>query len=207
MYARTSMIQGDPAKADEAIAHVRDTVLPAVTAMPGCVGMSLLVDRGTGRAVATTAWESEEAMQATAEVVRPLRSGAEQILGGSASTVDTWEVSAVHRDHAVPDGACARVTWLHGEPGAVERAPDVFKMALLPKFQEMPGFCSASHMVDRAGGRWVGTVIFDSRQDLEASRDPAAALRQAATREIGATVDEVAEFEVALAHLHIPEMA
>jgi hypothetical protein len=71
----------------------------------------------------------------------------------------------------------------------------------------MPGFCSASHMVDRAGGRWVGTVIFDSRQDLEASRDPAAALRQAATREIGATVDEVAEFEVALAHLHIPEMA
>ena len=32
-------------------------------------------------------------------------------------------------------------------------------------------------------------------------------LRERATTELGATVDEVAEMEVALAHLHVPEMA
>ena len=88
-----------------------------------------------------------------------------------------------------------------------ERAIDMFRMVVLPKVQEMDGFCSASFMVDRGAGRAVGTVTFDSREQLDASREAVAAMRAAATQEMGATVDEVAEMEVALAHLHVPEMA
>ena len=62
-------------------------------------------------------------------------------------------------------------------------------------------------MVDRGAGRAVGTFTIDSREQLDASRETVAAMREAATREMGATVDEVAEMEVALAHLHVPEMA
>ena len=75
MYARTTTIQADLAKIDAGIAHVRDQVLPTVTAMDGCVGMSLLVDRESGRCIATTAWESDAAMRDSAERYAPCARG------------------------------------------------------------------------------------------------------------------------------------
>lgn len=207
MYARTTTIQADPARLDEGIAHVRDQVLPSVTAMDGCVGMSMLVDRETGRCIATTAWESEDAMSASAEQVRPLRDDAAARLGSGISDVDAWEVVVFHRDHASPEGACARVTWLSGPTGIAERAADMFRMAVLPRVQDFEGFCSASLMVNRETGRAVATVSFESREHVERTRDSAKEIRERVSSEIGATVDEVAEMEVALAHLHVPEMA
>ena len=206
MFARTTTIQGDPSKIADGLAHVRDQILPAVTAMDGCVGMSMLVDRESGRCIATTAWESEAALQASAERVKPLRADAEQRLGTTTSSVDMWEVAVVHRDHATPDGACARVTWLSGDPGLAERSVDIYKMAILPRLQEWEGFCSASLLINRESGRIVGTVTFETRAQLEATREAAASLRQRASQEMQAKVDDVAEMEVALAHLHLPEL-
>lgn len=207
VHARTTIIQADPAKIDDGVAHVRDRVLGAVTAMDGSVGMSMLVDRESGRCIATTAWESEAAMRDSAERVIPLRDEAARALGASGSEVDTWELAVVHRDHALPDGAFARVTWLSGDSDTADRAVDIFKMVVLPKVQEFDGFCSASFLINREAGRAVGTVTFDTREQIERTREATARLREAATKEIGATVDEVAEFEVALAHLHVPELA
>ena len=206
MYARTTTMQGDPARIDAGIAHVRDQVLPAVTAMDGCIGMSMLVDRGSGRCIATTAWDSAEALRDSAERVRPLRDGAEQALGSSFTDVDTWEVAVVHREHATPDGACARVAWLSSSPDTMERAIDIFKMAVLPKLQALDGFCSASLMISRETGRTAGTFIYDSRAQLEATREAAGRLREAASKERGGTIDDVAEMDVAFAHLHVPEL-
>ena len=207
MYARTTTVQADPSKIDDGIAHVRDVVTPAITGIDGCVGMSMLADRASGRCVATSSWESEAAMRNSADHVRPLRDGAERALGATGSTVDTWEVAVVHRDHAMPDGACARVTWLSGMSDHAERAADVFRMAVLPRAQEFDGFCSASLLISRETGRAVSTVTFERRENLEASRDSAAAIREAASKDIGATIDDVVEMEVAFAHLHLPEMA
>jgi quinol monooxygenase YgiN len=206
VHARTTYLQADRSAIDDGIAYVRDEVIPTVTAMDGCVGMSLLVDRESGECIATTAWETHEAMAASAERVRPVRERAEQILGASTSDVAQWEVAVVHRDHASPDGACARVTWVSGAP-SIERVVDVYRMGILPRLQELDGFCSASLMTDRETGRAVGTVSFDSREAMERSRETTAAIRGAAVTEMGATVDRVAEMEVALAHLHVPEMA
>jgi len=63
-------------------------------------------------------------------------------LGSSGSEVHQWEVAVVHRDHAVPEGACARITWLKGDPSDADRAVDLFKMAVLPRVLEFAGFCS-----------------------------------------------------------------
>ena len=207
MHVRTTTTQADPARIDDGVAVIRDEVLPAVTAMDGCVGLSVLVDRESGRCIATTAWQSEAALLASAEAVRPVRDRGVQALGGSSSNVDAWEMAVVHRDHAAPSGACARVTWLSGDPSTADRAADVFRMVILPQVQELAGFCSASLFINREAGRAVGTVTFENRAALEASREPTARIRDKATREIGATVDEVAEMELALAHLHVPEMA
>ena len=177
MYARTTTIQADPSKIDDGIAMMRDEVTPKITAMDGCVGMSMLVDRASGRCIATSSWESEEALSASADRVRPLRDRAEQVLGATGSTVDSWEVEVVHRDHALPEGAWARITWLSGMGEDLDRATDVFRMAVLPKVQELDGFCSASLLTNRASGRAVATVTFESREQVEASRGAATAIR------------------------------
>ena len=207
MYARTTTVQADTSKIDDGIANVRDEVTPVITGIDGCVGMSMLADRASGRCIATSSWESEAALRDSADRVRPLRDGAERALGASTSTVDTWEVAVVHRDHAMPDGACARVTWLSGMADNGDRAADVFRMAVLPKVQELDGFCSASLLISRETGRAVSTVTFERREQVEASRDAASGISEAASRDIGSTIDEVAELEVAFAHLHLPEMA
>jgi hypothetical protein len=209
MYIRSTEIQGEPADIDAGLNLVREEIFPAVSAMDGCVGMSMLVDRLSGRCVTTTAWSSEEAMQASAPSVRPLRDRAERALGsGSGRYVHEWEVAVVHRDHAAPDGACARLTWLSGgDLHMLDDAIDMFRMVILPQIQELDGFCSASLMVDRETGRVVGTAAFDSRGTLEASREAATGIRERVIAELGATVDSVEEMEIAFAHLHVPEMA
>ena len=207
MFVRTTEVRADPAKIDDGIAVIRDEVFPTVSGMDGCAGMSLLVDRDSGRCIATTAWQSEDGMRASAQSVVPLRDRAVQSLGSSGSEVHQWEVAAVHRDHFVPDGAWVRVTWLSGDPTTIDRAIDTYKMAVLPRLEEIEGFCSASLMVDRAAGRAVGTVAFDSRRAMEASRNDAQSIRESVAGELGVNIDRVDEMEMAFAHLHVPEMA
>ena len=207
MFVRTTVIQADPARIDEGVNVVRERVFPAVSDIDGNVGMSLFVSRETGRCIACTAWQSQEAMQRSADQVIALRDDATQALGSTTSEVLPWEVAVVHRDHSAPEGACARITWLKGDPDTADRAVDVYRMAVLPRIQEFDGFCSASLFINRDAGRAVTTMTYDSREALEATRDSATQIRDGASREIGATVEAVEEMEVAFAHLHVPEMA
>jgi hypothetical protein len=93
------------------------------------------------------------------------------------------------------------------EPAQADRAIDMFKMATLPAIEDLEGFCSASLMVDRPSGRAVSSVTYDTLESMERSREGARAVRTAGIEEAGAEVLEVGEFELALAHLRVPEMA
>lgn len=207
MFVRTTEVQADPKKVDDGIGIVRDEVFPVVSEMDGCVGMSLLVNRESGRCIATTAWQTKEATLASADKVMSLRSRAEESLGSTGSEVHEWEVAVVHRDHAAPEGACARLTWLSGDPGTADRAIDTYRMAVLPRLEEMEGFCSASLMIDREGGRVVGTVVFDSDRSMDATGSDARTIRERVAEELGARIERVDEMELVFAHLHVPEMA
>jgi hypothetical protein len=61
--------------------------------------------------------------------------------------------------------------------------------------------------MDRSSGRAVSSTTFDSRDAMERNREQAKELRNTRTRELGADVLDVGEFELALAHLRVPEMA
>ena len=50
MYARSTSITGDAAQIDACIAFLREEVMPTITAMDGCMGISMLVDREAGAA-------------------------------------------------------------------------------------------------------------------------------------------------------------
>jgi hypothetical protein len=93
------------------------------------------------------------------------------------------------------------------EPGQADRVVDVYRMALLPVMQDYEGFCSASLLVDRASGFAVSSVTYDGFEATERSREKSDALREAGAREAGVEIVAVCEFELALAHLRVPEMA
>jgi heme-degrading monooxygenase HmoA len=206
VYARSSTFQAQVSSIDDGIAHIRDEVMPALQQIDGYLGLSLLVDRNSGRCIATSAWQSDEAMRGSVEQVRPLRDRAAEIFGGTAQ-VDEWEIAVLHRDHTSREGACVRATWIQVEPGQLDRAIDMYKMSSLPAMEELEGFCSASLLVDRGTGRAVSSATYDSREAMERNREQASTVRAAVTREAGAQVLEVCEFELALAHLRVPEMA
>lgn len=204
MYARSNTTHGDPRRMDGAIAYIRDEVLPVVRGMDGNVGLSMLADRDSGRSIVTSAWESEAAMHASAEHLRPMREGYTEMMGGQVDVLE-WEIAVLHRVHEAPEGACTRVTWTRIDPARVDEVLDAYKMTLLPKLEEMGGFCSASLLVDRREGRGAGTVTLADRQSLMDSRPVADANRENFTRAMGVEVLEVGEFELAVAHLRVPE--
>jgi quinol monooxygenase YgiN len=205
MYARSTTIQAQPASIDAGIAHVHDAVMPAISEVDGCIGISLLVDRQSGRCIATTAWDDEAAMHASAEQARPIRDRAAQAFGGSPA-IDEWEIAVLHRDHRSGPGACVRATWLRMRPDQFDRAIDFYRESVLPAIEELDGFCSASLMIDRASWRAVSSSTFDSLEAMQRNEDRARSLRTARLRDLGADQHDVGEFELALAHLRVPEL-
>lgn len=204
MFARSSTFRDRPADLDAGIAYVRDEVMPALQAMDGCIGLSMLVDRESGAGIVTSAWASEAAMRASEQAVGPLRDRAAERFG-SRPEVQEWEIALLHRVRTTGDGACARVTWTQTEPGMVEQQLDLFRTSVLPQLEDLPGFCSVSVMVDRRTGMGALAATYESRQAMEDSRDAAAGLRTESTQKVRAEIVDVAEFEVALAHLRVPE--
>ncbi|MEU7766923.1 hypothetical protein AB0B25_17575 [Nocardia sp. NPDC049190] len=207
MYARSSTIAAQPSSIDSGVAYLRDEVMSNLPQIEGWVGLSLLADRASGRCIATTAWESEAAVQASRERVRSLRDGLAQSLEGMVQLVEEWEIAVVHRDHPAGDGACTRCTWVQIDPSEVDQMIDTYKATVLPEVENLEGFCSSSLFVDRATGRGVGSTVLANREAMDNTRAMTDRLRTAATRRAGAAVLEIAEFDLAFAHLRVPEMA
>jgi hypothetical protein len=177
--------------------------MPALSEMDGCRGMSLLVDRESGRCILTSSWESQEAMRASAERVSPLRDRAAEIFRGR-TVVDQWQIAVLHRDHHSRPGACVRATWLRARPEQYERAIDFYRLAVLPAIENFAGFCSASLMLDPASARAVASVTFDSFAAMENSSAEACSLRTSLLRDLGVDQYDLGEFELAIAHLNVP---
>ena len=79
-------------------------------------------------------------------------------------------------------------------------------MTILPALEELEGFCSASLLVDRASGRGVFGG-FDSVEAMERNRDQLDRIRATGSQDVSAEVLDVCDFELAVAHLRVPEMA
>lgn len=174
--------------------------------MDGCIGLSAMVDRESGRCIITTAWETDEAMRASAEKASELRSQATEKLGGEIDKIEEWEIAVLHRDHRSTEGACVRATWVRMPPDQLDGGIEFYKSSVLPDVEALEGFCSASLLVDRASGRGVSSSTFDSREAMERNREQANSLRDTKIREAGAELLDECEFELALAHLRVPEL-
>jgi quinol monooxygenase YgiN len=204
MYARTTTVRGNPQSLDAAIAYLRDKVMPAIQALDGCVGLSMLCDRDSGRCIATTAWETEEAMHNSEGPLHAMRQRYADLMGGQPE-VQEWEIAVLHRVRQAPEGACCRVVWGRGDPAEEERVTDAFRMSLLPRLEDLPGFCSVSMLIDRENGRSASAVVYESRDAMNGAGKMATPMREEFSRQMGTQITEVAEFDLVLAHLRVPE--
>jgi hypothetical protein len=100
-----------------------------------------------------------------------------------------------------------RATWVKVGPDQIDRAIDFYKMTILPALEELEGFCSASLLLDRASGHGVASATFDSVEARERNKDQLDRLRATGSQEVAAEVLDVCDFELAVAHLRVPEMA
>ena len=206
MYARTTTLQSHTESIDAGISNVRGNVMSELEGIDGYIGLSLLIDRSSGRCIVTTAWETEEAMHASDEAVREIRRSAAEQFGGEPDVAE-WEIAVLHRDHESREGACVRATWVKVEPDQIERGIDIFKMGVLPALNDHEGLCSVSLLVDRATGRGVSSVAYDSLEALQHNMSKIEELRSASIQEASAEVLDECDFELAIAHLQVPEMA
>ena len=204
MYARSTTVHGDPRSVEVATSYVRDEVMPTVRGMDGCLGLSMLADSDTGRCIVTTSWRDEAALRSSEDAVRPSAERTAELLGGRPE-VQEWEIAAMHRVLEAPQGARSRVTWLRTEPAAVDRAVDAVRLSLMPKLDDLPGFCSVSVMVRRDDGLSVAAISYDSSVHLDQASEGAREFREEFAPALGIEVLDTAEFDVAIAHLRVPE--
>ena len=204
MYARSTTFKDRPEAIDDAITMVRDEVMPAVQEMEGCVGLSMLVDRTSGSCIVTTAWASLPDLESSAPRVAPMRDRAHRLFG-TRPEIRVWEIAVLHRAHTVGEDACARVTWSRLQREQMDEHRESFTTHLLPQVEQLPGFCSLSMLVDRETGLATIAVVYESREALERNRPAALELRAEAMRRLPSELLDVAEFEVPLAHLRVPE--
>ncbi|MEQ6901898.1 hypothetical protein [Nocardioides sp. YIM 152588] len=200
MFARSTTFHGRPGNIDAGINFVKNEAWPALERIEGCRGLSMLVDRQSGQCIATSSWDSEESMHAGDAALRPIRDRGRDILGATME-MDEWEIAVMHRSH---HGACCRVTWMEGDADAML---EMFRVGVLPALEESDGFCSVSVLVNRADSVGCATTVWESHTAMEASRAMADQLRAGVAAETGGGVAEVHEYDLAYAHLHVPEMA
>jgi heme-degrading monooxygenase HmoA len=93
MHARVTTLKMDPAKVDEMVDQLKREDLDKLKATDGFRGMTVLVDRSSGKGVGTTYWDSEEAMKAAEQIGEETRGRAAQAGGAEAPEVERFEVA------------------------------------------------------------------------------------------------------------------
>jgi len=205
MYVRATTISADPARIDEGVDFVRNSVVPAVNTLPGCLGLSAFVDRENALVTVSTAYETEQARAEADTLLTPLRAKGTRILGGGTPVTEFFELAVIDRLRPAEPGFWSRLTRVTIDPAQVDEAVDAYTSSTLNDVQLLPGYCSAVLLTDRARGMGVVSVTFDSRQHLADSRALAQQIRDSGLAKAGAEVVEVREAEIVIAGLKLPQ--
>ena len=93
MFARVSTFQGSPDRTAEGISVAREQILPAARLQDGFRGIYILFDRGSGRSLAITLWETEEDLRASEEAALRARTESAVTAGEVVLGVERYEVA------------------------------------------------------------------------------------------------------------------
>ena len=91
----------------------------------------------------------------------------------------------------------ARMTRLIGDPSSMEEAVQSYRDAL-SQFAEVDGNRGAFLLVDEAKGVGIGITLWETEDSMNTARDRANELRQRAAEQVGAKIEAVEEYQVAV---------
>ena len=92
MHARVTTLDMEPANVDQVRDRLESEDVPEFQKLDGYKGMTLLTDRQSGKTVAITFWESEDALRGSEEAVKDARRRAAEGGGGGEPQVERFEV-------------------------------------------------------------------------------------------------------------------
>jgi heme-degrading monooxygenase HmoA len=93
MYARVNHYQDSPENLDSSEQVAEKEIVPQLKQVAGFLGVLSMVDRTTGKSLAITFWESEEALRASETAADELRDEIKERTGSEIRTVDRYEVT------------------------------------------------------------------------------------------------------------------
>ena len=92
MFSRVNLLDVTPDRMDDVARVVRDIVHPAISNESGYVGYVVLGDRGAGKALGVTLWDSEWEREARDVRAREIRPRLERETGGTMGSVEQFDV-------------------------------------------------------------------------------------------------------------------
>ncbi|MEU1178610.1 hypothetical protein ABZ464_13330 [Streptomyces sp. NPDC005820] len=93
MHARLSTFQGSAEGVEDSVRNAHETVLPALRSVDGFRGLMVLVDRASGRQLALTLWDSEQAMESGESAANRIREDSARQSGLSVEDVQHYQVA------------------------------------------------------------------------------------------------------------------
>ena len=102
MFARVSQFAVSPERLQQGYRAVVDHVIPALRMQSGYSGGLLLGNPESGKMLAVSLWENEEAMHATDEAAYWFTAFGAEEAGGMVTDVETYEVYRARLTHQHP---------------------------------------------------------------------------------------------------------
>ena len=92
MHARVNTLQMEPGRIDDAVNALESGGLDKLKAIDGFKGMTVLGDRQSGKSLAISFWESEDALRASEEQVKGVRQETTEAAGAPEPQIEVFEV-------------------------------------------------------------------------------------------------------------------
>jgi hypothetical protein len=205
VFGRAVILQGNPAKVDEAIAFIRDQVSPLVNSLEGSHGLSMFANRETGQVVVSTSWADEAALVASDGQLGESRREGARILEAGEPRVEIYEPAVIFQNAPDQPGYWSRAVEAQHQPDRLEQSIAIFRDTAIPAMREhFAGINTAALLVNRKTGRSLASVTYTSREAMEASRDEADRMRSENLGRQGAELLTVMEMEVAIVGIRPP---
>ena len=94
MHVRMSTLQADSSRIDDGVAMINDKVIPTLKGLDGFTAGNFMADRSSGKLVGIVFWEIEEAMNASASALEPIRTAVADAMDGKIVSVEEFELVA-----------------------------------------------------------------------------------------------------------------